>query len=259
MTLHTLPRTLSAGMLAITTALSLTGCEMAPGGEVGENMRILDTCPADGQKVASLVLADGTTSGRTEDSDEVYLQVIEQIARRTAICGGRLTVAAFSSSSGSTIDIFDDEIELEGATDISRMRKVSAEVEAAMEEITDRYDTTISALPDGGTDVVGLYRLFGEHTQQLPDYRLEGTVLTDGLNNRGLKTARILSAKEATMLADGVSVPSLSSDASITVAGLGRTAEGTVPSASIDGLVTFYTRLCENTGAGSCLAVTDWR
>jgi hypothetical protein len=259
MTSTTLHRALCAGLFVITATLGLTGCGMSPGGDVGENLEVLATCPADDQKVASLVLPDGTTSGRTDETDALYLKTIEEIARRTTICGGRLTVAAFSSSSGSTVEIYDGEIKLEGATDIANMRKVDDEVESIMEEISADYESAMSSVPEGGTDIVGLYRLFGEQAQQLPDYQLEVTVLTDGLNNLGVNTEREMSTEEATALADSVNVPTLPTNSSITVAGIGRTADGALPSPVISGLVTFYTRLCDNTGAETCLAVTDWR
>lgn len=259
MTCNTLLRTLGAGLVLTTATLGLAGCEMQATGQLGADQQILATCPPDDQKVAEMVLADGTTSGKTDATDAMYLDVIEALARRTAICGGKLTVVAFSASSGSTATIFDEEIEVDGATDISRLRKVPAKVDEVMAEITATYDSAMSSLPEGGTDVVGLYRLLGEYSAQQPNYRLEGTILSDGLNNLGINTEQQLSADQATALADQVNLPTLPADSTITVAGLGKVAEGTLPSTTIEGLVAFYTRLCDNTGASTCLAVTDWR
>ena len=154
--------------------------------------------------------------------------------------------------------VFDGEIEVAGATDIARLRRVPEKVEEVMGTIVENYGPAMEAAPPGGTDITGLYRLLGEHAAQLPGYRLEATILTDGLNNLGVNTERALSHDEAVALADHVTVPQLP-DASITVAGLGRVADGALPSPVIEGLVAFYTRICENTGAQSCLAVTDWR
>lgn len=258
MTSNTLPRTIGAGFIVIAAALGLTGCEVTAPGQLGQDQQILATCPADHQKVAELAEVDATSSGRTEATDQEYLKVIEQLARRAAICRGRLTVAAFSASSGSTVLIYDAEIEVAGATDIARLRRVPEKVAEVMETITANYGPAMSSVPKGGTDITGLYRLLGEHAAQQPGYRLEATILTDGLNNLGVNTERALSHDEAVALADQVAVPQLP-DASITVAGLGRVADGALPSPVIEGLVAFYTRVCENTGASQCLAVTDWR
>ncbi|HTL42080.1 MAG TPA: hypothetical protein VL294_11465 [Pseudolysinimonas sp.] len=257
MTSITLPRTLGAGLFVVAAALGLTGCEVTAPGELGQDQQILATCPAD-QRVAEFVTLDGSGSNQVDALNQDYLEIVEQLLRRTAICGGRLTVTVFSASSGSTVLVYDGEVEVAGATDIARLRRVPEKVEEVMAIITENYGPAMEAAPEGGTDITGLYRLLGEHAAQLPEYRLEATIVTDGLNNLGVNTERALSHDDAVALADQITVPALP-EASITVAGLGRVAEGTLPSNVIEGLVAFYTRLCENTGASQCLAVTDWR
>lgn len=251
-------RGIAAGVLmAAAATVALTSCSGTALGELGENQQILTTCPPD-TKLASLVFVDGTTSGLTDASVQEDLAVIELVARRTAVCGGRLTVAAFSASSGSTVPIFDQAITLPGATDNARLRRVPDAVTEIMEHITASHGDAIAAVPGGGTDVVGLYRLAGEHQKQLGDgYQLNLIIRTDGLNNLGVNTERALSEDEAIALADQVVVPTLPG-ASIHVSGLGRVAGTPLPSTVIDGLVTFYDRLCENTSAASCTIVTDY-
>jgi hypothetical protein len=259
MTYNTLPRGFAAGLLvAGVTATILAGCTGTAPGELGENQQILTTCPTDA-KLGSLAYVDATGSGRSETTDREYLAVIESVARRTAVCGGRLTVAAFSASSGSTVPIFDQEISLHGATDNARLRGVPEKVTEIMDEIGAQYNDAMNAAPAGGTDVTGLYRLAGEHQRQLGShYQLNFVILTDGLSNLGISTEQVLSSEEAVSLADEVTVPELAG-ASVSVTGLGRVAGNPLPSRVIDGLVSFYDALCAKTGASKCLSVTDWR
>lgn len=125
-----------------------------------------------------------------------------------------------------------------------------------MAQVSTNYEPAVAALPAGGTDVTGLYRLFGEAQSLRADMRLEALALTDGLTNQGVTIDRTLSAEEAVVLADTVVVPELPG-ASLSVVGVGRVAGDPLPSAFIDGMKAFYVRLCENAQAEACLVVTD--
>lgn len=262
MTHTTVPRILATVTLTLIAALSLSACDgyTAPG-ELGENQRLLESCPTD-QKLATLVEWDGTGSGRSPQTDADRLRILENVVRKTAVCGGTLTVSVFSTGSAATVPLYDGDLELPGATDNARLNRVPEAVEHIMGQIEDAYGDAIASLPAGGTDINGLYRLAGERQAQLgQDYQLNFVILTDGLNNVSgiVLDAQVLSPEQATALADQVTVPSLP-DATITVAGLGRVAgSGPAPSELVEGLVAYYDRLCENTGAASCLSVTDWR
>lgn len=262
MTYNNLLRGLAAGTLALTATLGLAACgEYRAPGELGELQRLLETCPT-GQKLATLVEWDGTGSGRSPQTDADRLRILEEVVRKTAVCGGTLTVSVFSAGSAATVPLYDGDLELPGATDNARLRRVPESVEFIMEQIEDAYGDAIASLPARGTDINGLYRLAGERRAQLgSDYQLNFVILTDGLNNLSgtVLDAGVLTPEQAVALADQVSVPSLPG-ASITVAGLGRIAgSGAAPSELVEGLVAYYDRLCENTGAASCLSVTDRR
>lgn len=257
MTLHTVPRTLSALTLATGIAL-LAGCTSTATGELGENQKLLAACPP-GMPLDSFVLVDGSGSSDSPAITGERLSTIEAIARKTAVCGGHLTVRAFSSGSAATTLIYDSELSLPGATDNARLRRVPAAVDQAMGDVKSEYREAIASLPGGGSDISGVYRLLGEEAAQRNGMRLEATILTDGLNNIGVSLDHTPTTDEAIALADSVSVPKLPAGAEITVVGLGRVAGDPLPSTFVEGLVSFYDRLCANTGAGHCLSVTDRR
>lgn len=259
MTSFTVPRTLAASAIAVIALLGLTGCGNAPG-ELGQNQQLLASCPS-GKKLNTLVEYDGTGTSQSKAITSERLRIIADVARKTAVCGGHLTVSIFAAGSASTVTVYDGDLDLSGATDNARLRRVPDAVDKVVAEVKAAYPKALSSLPPGGTDVIGLYRLAEEQQAQFgKGYQLNFIVLTDGLNNLAgvdLDT-RPLSPAEATALADSTPVPKLPG-ASVTVAGLGRVAEGAVPSGLAEGLVAYYDRLCHNTGASSCLSITDWR
>lgn len=260
MTYNNLPRALAAGTVALAAALSLAGCGVTAPGELGQNQQLLASCPHD-KKLNTLVEWDGTGSNRSEATDASRVRIIREIARKTAVCGGHLTVSAFSAGSASTVTVYDGELELPGATDNARLRHVPDAVKDVVAKVEAAYPDAMASLPPGGTDVIGLYRLAAEQQKQLGDgYQLNFVILTDGLNNLSgvVLDSQPLTPEQAKALADHSTVPSLPG-ASITVAGLGRVTGSAAPSDLVEGLVAYYDRLCNNTGAATCLSLTDWR
>jgi hypothetical protein len=258
-TFLTVVRRFFAATIALVLGIGLlAACSGTATGQLGENQKILATCPPT-MPIDSFVLVDGSGSDASKAITAQRLTSIESTVRRTAVCSGHLTIRAFSVGSGATALIYDGDIQLAGATDIARLRRVPATVEQIMRSVKAEYGQAVASLPGGGTDVAGMYRLIGEQNEQLPGTRLEATIYTDGLNNIGLSLDRTLPKAQATALADTVTVPRLPAGAKITVFGLGRVSGDALPSGFIAGLVTFYDRLCHNTGAGHCLSVTDGR
>jgi hypothetical protein len=260
MTSLTVVRRLLVAVISVILGIGLlAGCSGTATGELGENQKLLATCPPT-MPVDSLVFVDGSSSDDSKDITSERMQTIQTVARRTAVCGlGHLTVRAFSAGSAATALIYDADLDLPGATDNARLRRVPAAVTQIMRDITARYKSAIAALPDGGSDIAGLYRLIGEQNAQLPGMRLEVTILTDGLNNVGVDLDRPLTKTEARALADTVPVPKLPAGDQITVIGVGRVVGTPLSSSYIAELVAFYDRLCHNTGVGHCLTVTDGR
>jgi len=216
------------------------------------------TCPD--ARLASKVDVDVSGSARTADLAAERTAIIEDAARRTAICGGHLRVTAFSSTSAATTILYDGELDVPGATGIARLRKVPEVVEAVMARVAPAYDAVLSTPPtDGGSDIVAQYRLGQEYLAQLGDgYELNLVILTDGFQTTGRGIVdRALTPSEASDLAAQITIPDLT-NASITVAGLGRVAGQAPATDVVDGLVALYDALCARSNAASCLSVTDY-
>lgn len=246
--------------LAIASLAALTACGIPTQatGELGQDQATLAACS--GTRLASMVSVDVSDTGRDQTIADQHLKAIAAVVRRTAICGGHLRVTAFSGTSATTLELYDGELQLAGATDIARLRKVPALVEATMATISKGYQAALTTPPQGGgTDVTGQYRLPAEYAAQLGSgYRLDYVLLTDGLQNVGAGAIdHALNADEAKALAQRVSVPSLKG-ASVTVAGLGRVAGDPPSSRMVEGLVRFYDALCVRTEAADCRSVTDF-
>jgi len=246
------------GGLALT---SLGACSFAAqaSGELGQDQRTLSACPD--ERMASYLSVDVTGSGWGDDEIvEGRKAVIANLTRQTAICGGHLRVMAFTSSSAATVTLYDGELNLPGATDIARLRRVPGIVEEVTGEIAAAYDAVVTAPPpEGGSDIVAQYRLAHEYADQLgPGYTLELLILTDGFQTtRTGVIDHALTPTEASDLAATVALPELPG-ASVTVAGLGEVAGDPPTSDVVDGLVSFYDAICARTGAETCLSVTDY-
>jgi len=249
---------LAALAIAGLTALTACGIPTQATGELGQDQATLAACS--GTRLASMVSVDVSDTGRDQSIADEHLKAVSAVVRRTAICGGHLRVSAFSGTSATTLELYNGELQLAGATDIARLRKVPALVEATMTKIGQEYQAALTAPPQGGgTDVTGQYRLAAEYAAQLGNgYRLDFFLLTDGFQNVGAGAIdHALDADEAKALAQHVSVPSLTG-ASVTVAGLGRVAGDPPSSDMVEGLVRFYDALCARTGAADCRSVTDF-
>jgi hypothetical protein len=227
-------------------------------GDLAANQQLLAQCdPA--KPPAALVEIDATGSSASDAIVGERMTAIQSIATRTAVCSGSLRVQAFSSSSAATTVLFDGELKMGGATDNARLRRVSEAVKNTMTKIRAAYGPAVAALPQTGSDITAQYRLASEWIAQLGGkYQLNLFLFTDGFQNIGVDLgARALTKQEATALADKVNVPKLPG-AVVTVAGLGRVAEGTPPSTVVEGLVSYYMALCKRSEAAKCQAVSDY-
>lgn len=256
MTFSVSRRCLVLGVTAAALAASLTACTTHAPGDTGRLQGVLANCPTD-QQINAYVAVDGSGTTRDDSIVQEYLKSIESETEKVAVCGGHIEVVAFGTNS-VTAPIYDGDLSLPGSTDIAKLRRVPDAVAEVMAEVEKNHEGAIALLPQGGTDVTGLLRLFEEAKALRPDMQLQGTILTDGLTNQDVVIDRPLSAVEAEALADQVSAPDLSGS-TFSIVGIGRVAGDPLPSSFIEGLKAFYTRLCANTKADQCLVVTDGR
>lgn len=257
-TLSVSRRTLTFGMLtsaAIFAALALTSCSPEASGDLGRLQSIKEACPDQPVNVYDLV--DGTATSQSDTIAAEHLHLIRTDIERAAVCGGHASVVVFGTNSVTT-PVYDGDLAAQGATDIAKLRAVPKLVDEAMATITTNYPVAVQQLPQGGTDVTGLFPLLGEARALRPDMRLLASIYTDGVTNQGIAIDHTLTDAEATALANAVPVPNLSG-AAVSMAGIGRVTGDPLPSDFIAGLKTFYTRVLERTGADPILVVTDGR
>lgn len=246
--------------IALAVAATVTGCNVSssPHGQLAQDQAVLAACDASAPPAADIHI-DGSASSDSQAITEERLAAAEQIVRRTAICSGRVRVSVFSASSAATATLFDGSLPLHGATDNARLKRVPTVVGDAMAKIRAVYDPAVAGLKSKGSDIPGQYRLAGEWANQVGnDYKLRLVILTDGFQTVGVDLYETpLTKQQAADLAARTTVPELTG-ASVTVAGLGRVGGEPPRSDVVEGLVAYYTDLCEKTKAAKCLSVTDY-
>ncbi|POM23796.1 hypothetical protein BTM25_24220 [Actinomadura rubteroloni] len=240
---------------------SLAACTFggSPAGELGRDQSILAAC-GKGPRPAVDVQLDGTGSSASAQIAGERLAAVEQLVRTAAVCGGRVRVAVFSSSSATETVLFEGALPLAGATTNARLRRVPRVVGRVVTQVRRGYGPAVRRLDRGGSDITGAYRLAGEWSRQLGSgYRLRLFVFTDGFQNVGpvkLSGAALANSSHVRGLAERVSMPALPGSW-ITVAGLGRVAGKPPSSAVVEGLVAFYDAVCRRAGASRCVSVSD--
>jgi hypothetical protein len=238
--------------VAVVLPTLLGGCSILSA--EGQVDPALASCPQ--SPIAADVRIDGSGSSSASDIVASRMAIIADVAHRTALCGGRLHVEVFSSSSSASSVLYDEDVEVEGATDQAKSRRVQATVDEIMKVIEGKYATAVASLPTGGSDIAAQLRLASEFSAQLPGYQLDEYLLTDGFNNVGVNLEDSLTADQAAVLAEGVPVPALGGSW-LTVAGLGRVDDNSSSSAQTEALVAFYQVVCERAAAATCTVVTD--
>lgn len=259
MTFSVSRRALTLGIVAtalVASSAALAGCSTQASGDLGRLQSVFASCPTNTQlNVYDAV--DGTATTRDTQIAREYLKYLEADIEKAAVCGGHVSIVAFGTNS-VTAPIYEADLSVPGSTDIARLRRVPDVVAEAMQKVSTNYESAVELLPEGGTDVTGLFRLLGEARDLRPELQLQATILTDGLTNQGVIIDHELTDEQATALADSVILPDLSG-ATVSVVGIGRVAGDPLSSGFIAGLKAFYTRLCANTSADKCLVVTDGR
>lgn len=252
----------AATAAAVPVLLLVAGCNLgaSAGGSISQAKQVAATCPK-GQQLASFVGLDVSGSSRTEQISPEKLKAVDQVATRTAICGGHLQVSLFSATSAKTVQVYDGALALSGATQNARLIQTPKVVATVMKTIENNYTAGLPAITSSASDIVAEYSLAGEYAAQLGDeYILNMTLLTDGVQNAGfqLRITASTTPKQSAAQAANAPVPQLPG-ASVTVAGLGTQAAGGQPGSQyVANLVAFYAALCHKAHAAHCQSVTDF-
>ncbi|MBF6546958.1 hypothetical protein [Nocardia brasiliensis] len=250
------------GLVGVLLAATAVGCSSGSvPHDLSDAKQIAATCPA-GRQIAARAAIDVSGSRRAVAGETGRLDPVRQLVRFTLICGGHLRVDAFSGSSAATAAVFDGDMHLQGATENARLRREPAVTDSVMAEIGKNLPTASSKLPEDGSDISGQLGLSGEYKQQLdPDgsrYELHVVITTDGVQatNQLALTDPALTPDRATRMAEEIAAPNLSG-ADVRLTDIGKTVGAPPPTAYVDALKAFYTKLCVNTGAARCTVVTD--
>lgn len=244
--------------LAVTaaTAATLTGCQLPDMAEADSAGAWSETCPDD-RKVAVRVTVDASGSAGLDDVSGDFETAVRGRAARVAMCGGRLRVDAFAGSNAGTEVLFDGSVAVKGSTDTAKARRVPEAVDEVVATVESGFPLDRTGL-SGGSDIVGQFWTAQQYVEQLGDgYVLDLVILTDGLDNKTVTTASIVSESTAVEAAKSVPVPELPG-AWVTIAGLGEAADEPRDSRETKALVAFYEALCARTGAERCTVAVDY-
>lgn len=249
--MHGINRTAAAVTLAGTSLLAMTACTTSRPGDLGDAKALIEACTS---PVNSYIAIDGTASGRNAGLDAPRIRALDHELSRVAACGGRAKVVVFKSSSAAAFTLYEGSIELSGATDQARARRLEEAVGDVSDQITGTYDGAADTLDNSGSDPIAQLRLFGEWAAQIDDGEVRLLELTDGLQNVGISTKEIIADPE--VAANAFIVPDLSG-ASVTIAGIGEVSGDAPPTSVVDALKTFYSTLCERSNASDCRVITE--
>jgi len=254
--------TLRGACAAATAVISLTLCTSCSAPPESVDLAPLQALRAEcdpDQLEVDFVALDSSNSSDSDAIHQSRLAVLEELARRSVVCEGRIVVVRFTSTAASTDTVIDESFALAGATDNAKLRRAPDEIARVQTLLTDEVDGSASSLPEGGSDVLGMYNLAAQLVGQLKGpAALHVTLLTDGFTNVGIKLDRKTKIDDVDGLVDATDVPDLPG-ASITVAGLGDVAGKAVRSSAVEALIAYYDGICDKAKAASCVSVTDWR
>lgn len=251
---QTIRRALTTSAVAIATTLVIASCTGIPASPHASD-EAMDCPPND---LVTSIGVDVTGSHHSDAVKVANMDVIAQHVRRTAICGGTVSVFAFASSMGATVPIFDGTLTVDAPTQNAKQRKAEQLAEQAIDTINANYDTALAGITGSGTDVIGMLTLFQQKAARYPDATAHHVLLTDGLQNVSVDPTTATSVEAAQELADQQRVPDLSG-AELTIVGIGRQAQGELPSTVIENVTAFWERICQNTQAATCRVSTDGR
>lgn len=244
-------QTARAALVAGILLIPITACTSAGPSNLTDSKALIESCTG---PTNSYVAVDGTASGNTVTLAGPRRHAIDGELAKVAACGGRAKVVVFSSSSAATTTLFEGRIPLTGATDQAKARRLDAAVTDVGDQIEAAYGNTSSFLDTGGSDPVAQMRLFGEWAHQGGDGKFRLLMLTDGFQNIGVSTDQIVADPVAA--AATFPAPDLSGT-EVTVAGIGEV-DGPAPATTVvDALKTFFSTLCQRSGATACTVVTE--
>lgn len=207
------------------------------------------------------IASDESATSRGATSLPERQSVIREAITRTAVCSGTFELRIFAGSSVGLV-VITRSLSTSGATETARLRKVSKLVDQVMADIDQTLPAVRAALPGGATDIVGQYQTAAEFFAQAsvtdPKATRSLTILTDGIQTAAPSLAdQSLTTSVATKLAESVTTEQVG-NVDVRVLGIGRVnGDEQLPTDYVDALKAFHRKVCERSGAQSCLIATD--
>lgn len=243
-------RFLTAVVLS-TTVLGTAACTSAPKSSAGQTRTLIEACKG---PVNGYVAFDGTSSGDNGPLDGPRLRALKAALTQVAVCGGHAKVVVFSSSSAATTTLFEGRVELKGATNQAKARRLEPAVAEVSEQVSTAYAKAVPSLEGGGSDPVAQLRLFGEWMDQVENGEFQFLAITDGFQTAGV------SLKQITVDPERAAASFKATDLSgstVTFAGIGELADSAPQTTVVDALKDFYEALCQNSGADRCRVISE--
>ncbi len=249
---------LAAGVVAALCIVAslVTACGDGAVGKLSELRAVAEACPR-GKTVAGFISLSGSRNQRGSRLVAARMEAVKSVAETVAACGGgALKVALFGPSLASTTTVYDGQLHPEGATVNARLLRVPEMVDAAMAAIKARLPSAFKRLAPDGTDPLGQLQAARDFAfEQGPNVETDVLIETAGLAPQVHSTH--LTSETAAQFASEVDVPELRSS-NLTIAGLGHVGSGPPPSTTtVEGLIVFYRKICQRTGALSCRATSN--
>lgn len=207
-------------------------------------------CPENGLAQVTLVnLADGA---RGDVILAERLDAIQVDVERAFDCDAQFTLAAWSSSSASTVVLYDGQLTTTGASEIGRDRKIEEATAEVMEEIRTKLEESLSSIDGSKSDMTAAFAIAADRFQVTPaDVAKRVTILADGISTTGTAENNSPSLTEEDMirLAQTLTPVDLSG-AEVAILGVGRIA-GTEqpPEDYVAKLRVYLTEMCGLTQA----------
>lgn len=209
-------------------------------------------CPEGG--LAQVTLVNVSNGARDEVILAERLDAVQVDVERAFDCEAQFTLAVWSSSSASTVILFDGKLSTTGASEIGRDRKIKEATNEVMDEIRTKMEESLGSIDGSKSDMTAAFAIAADRFQVTPaGVAKRVTILADGVSTTGSAENNSPSLTEDDMISLAQTLnPVDLSGAEISILGVGRIS-GTEqpPEDYITKLRVYLTEMCGLTGA-SC-------
>lgn len=235
-----------AGSSALVGLIALAGCS-----SVGSSSGDYDyDCPDGG--LVQVTLMNLSNGARDEVITGERLDAVQVDVERAFDCEARFTLAAWSSSSASTVVLFEGDLATAGASEIGRDRKIGEAVDEVMAEIRTELEAALSTIDGSTSDMTAAFAIAADRFQTAPaEAQKRLTILADGISTTGTAENNSPTLTEEEMIALARTLrPVDLAGVEVAILGVGRIA-GTEqpPEDYVAKLRVYLEEMCGLTGA----------